>query len=80
MCSNNSMTKILGISDKKLKIISSDYKNIKGIRYMVINAQITYSPKVCTKCGCINEKYSIVKMEIKQLKFLLIELEITPLS
>ncbi|SEN62072.1 hypothetical protein SAMN05216454_1071, partial [Peptostreptococcus russellii] len=35
MCSNNSITKILGISDKNLKIISSDYKNIKGIRYMV---------------------------------------------
>ena len=71
MCSNNSITKILGISDKNLKIISSDYKNIKGIRYMVIDAQITYIPKVCTKCGCINEKYSIVKNGNKTVKVLI---------
>ena len=71
MCSNNSITKILGISDKNLKIISSDYKNIKWIRYMVINAQITYIPKVCTKCGCINEKYSIVKNGNKTVKVLI---------
>ena len=71
MCSNNSITKILGISDKKLKIISSDYKNIKGIRYMVINAQITYIPKVCTKYGCINEKYNIVKNGNKTVKVLI---------
>ena len=77
MCSNNSIIKIsgilviLGISDKNLKIISSNYKNIKGIRYMIINAQITYIPKVCTKCGCINEKYSVVKNGNKTVKVLI---------
>lgn len=71
MCSNNSITKILGISDKNLKIIDSDYENIKGIRYMVIDAQITYTPKACTKCGCINENYSIVKNGNKTVKVLI---------
>lgn len=71
MCSNNSITKILGISDKNLKIISSKYENIKDIRYMVINAKITYIPKVCTKCGCVNEKYNIVKNGSKTVKVLI---------
>lgn len=70
MCSNNSISKILGISDINLKIIGNRYENINGIRYMVIDSQITYIPKVCTKCGCINENYSIVKNGNKTVKVL----------
>lgn len=53
---------------RKLKIVSRNYKNIKGIKYMIINAQITYITKVCTKYGYINEGYSIIKNGNKIIK------------
>ena len=71
MCSNNSITEILGISDKNLKIIGNNYENIKGIRYMIIDSQITYTPTACSKCGCVNEDYSIVKNGNKTVKVLI---------
>ncbi|MBP1997574.1 transposase [Peptostreptococcus canis] len=61
MCSNISITEILGINDRDLEILGNIKKWIKGIEYTVLNGRLTYTPDYCPKCGCINEKYDIVK-------------------
>ena len=40
MCSNASITEILGINDNNLVILGNKKENIKGIEYTVVNVNI----------------------------------------
>lgn len=61
MCSNNIISNILGVSDKNLVFTGDGIEKIRGIEFKVLNAVLTYVPKACSKCGCVNENYSVVK-------------------
>ncbi len=51
MCSNASITEILGINDNKLVILGNKKENIKGIEYTVLRGKLSYRPTCCPKCG-----------------------------
>ena len=55
MCSNASITEILGINDKNLVILGNEKENIKGIEYTVLRGKLSYRPACCPKCGIVNE-------------------------
>ncbi|MFR2519161.1 transposase [Peptostreptococcus stomatis] len=61
MCSNASITKILGINDKHLVILGNEKEKIKGIEYTVLRGKLSYRPDRCPKCGLVNENYNIIK-------------------
>ncbi len=50
MCSNASITEILGINDKNLVILGNEKENIKGIEYTVLRGKLSYRPACCPKC------------------------------
>ena len=43
MCSNASITEILGINDNNLVILGNKKENIKGIEYTVLRGKLSYS-------------------------------------
>ena len=57
MCSNASITEILGINDKNLVILGNEKENIKGIEYTVLRGKLSYRPACCPKCGVVNKNY-----------------------
>ena len=44
MCSNTSITEILGINDNNLVILSNEKEDIKGIEYTVLRGKPLYMP------------------------------------
>ena len=42
MCSNASITEILGINDNNLVILGNEKENIKGIEYTVLRGKLSY--------------------------------------
>ena len=57
--------KMLNIKDKNIIFSPNRFKRadktIKGITYQVFEAQLTYTPKACEKCGVKNKNYSVIK-------------------
>ncbi len=73
MCSNASITEILGINDKNLVILGNEKENIKGIEYTVLKGKLSYRPACCPKCGIVNENYDITKNGSHTVKILLVD-------
>ena len=71
MCSNASITEILGINDNNLVILGNKKENIKGIEYTVLRRKLSYRPACCPKCGIVNENYDIIKNRSQTVKILL---------
>ena len=42
MCSNASVTEILGINDNNLVILGNKKENIKGIEYTILRGKLSY--------------------------------------
>lgn len=79
MSSCSSITEILGISDKNLKIHGGILKKeLNHIEYNVLQATLTYTPSHCEKCGCINENHSIVKNGSQKTKILINRVNVIP--
>ena len=74
MCSNASITEILGINDKNLVILGNEKENIKGIEYTVLRGKLSYRPACCPKCGIVNENYDIIRNGSQIVKYFLIGL------
>ena len=71
MCSNASITEILGINDKNLVILGNEKENIKGIEYTVLKGKLSYRPACCRpKYGIVNENYDITKNGSQTVKIL----------
>ena len=71
MCSNASITEILGINDKNLVILGNEKENIKGIEYTVLKGKLSYRSACCRpKCGIVNENYDITKNGSQTVKIL----------
>ena len=68
MCSNISITDFLELGDENLRIYGKRHELIKGIDYLIYEGVITYRPKVCPKCGCVNENNSIIKNGSQKVK------------
>ena len=73
MCSNVSITEILGINDNNLVILGNEKENIKGIEYTVLRGKLSYRPACCPKCGIVNENYDITKNGSQTVKILLVD-------
>ena len=73
MCSNASITEILGINDNNLVILGNKKENIKGIEYTVLRGKLSYRPTCCPKCGIVNENYDITKNGSHTVKILLVD-------
>ena len=71
MCSNASITEILGINDNNLVILGNEKENIKEIEYTVLRGKLSYRPDSCPKCGIVNENYDIIKNGSQTVKILL---------
>ena len=72
MFSSNSISNLLGISDRNLKFTGEIFeKYLKGIKYQDMSAYITYKPKACPHCNSANENYSIVKNGSQNVKVLI---------
>ncbi|MGY3725638.1 hypothetical protein ACWOAW_09545, partial [Granulicatella balaenopterae] len=64
MPNNDYIRTLLNIPDKNIKFDDNalPYKTVKnGITYTTVDGVLTYKPKCCPKCGCVNENYSITK-------------------
>ena len=70
MCSNASITEILGINDNNLVILGNEKENIKGIEYTVLRGKLSYRPTCCPKCGIVNENYDIIRNGSQTVKIL----------
>ena len=57
MCSNASITEILGINDNNLVILGNEKENIKGIEYTVLRGKLSYRPDSCPKCGTLQRNF-----------------------
>ena len=79
MCSNASITEILGINDNNLVILGNKKENIKGIEYTVLRGKLSYRPTCCPKCGIVNENYDIIKNGSQTVKILFNRVNTTPL-
>ena len=79
MCSNASITEILGINDKNLVILDNEKENIKGIEYTVLRGKLSYRPDSCPKCGIVNENYDIIRNGSQTVKILFNRVNTTPL-
>ena len=71
MCSNASITEILGINDNNLVILGNEKENIKGIEYTVLRWKLSYRPACCPKYGIVNENYDIIRNGSQTVKILL---------
>ena len=69
MCSNASITEILGISDSNLVILGNEKEKIKGIEYIVLRRKLSYRPDCCPKCD-IEPKLIIMDAAFLLLKLL----------
>ena len=79
MCSNASITEILGINDKNLVILGNEKENIKGIEYTVLRGKLSYRPACCPKCGIVNENYDIIRNGSQTVKILFNRVNTNPL-
>ena len=70
MCSNASITEILGINDNNLVILGNEKESIKGIEYTVLRGKLSYRPTCCLKCGIVNEHYDIIRNGSRTVKIL----------
>lgn len=68
MPNNNYIQKLLKIKDQNITFSDVDpYATVKGdLTYTTIDAVLTYEPKCCTNCGCINENHNIIKHGVKK--------------
>ncbi|WP_101774033.1 ISL3 family transposase [Peptostreptococcus faecalis] len=72
MFSNISISKLLGICDKNLKLIEKIYsKIIKDVEYQVLEVIITYIPSHFPHCKIENKNHNIVKNGNQIVKILL---------
>ena len=71
MCSNASITEILGINDNNLVILGNEKENIKGIEYIVLRRKLSYRPDCCPKCD-IEPKLIIMDAAFLLLKLLIL--------
>lgn len=57
MSINNYILNLLNIKDKNIHILTDKLSNkvIKGKNFLILEAILTYNPKYCPCCGCINE-------------------------
>lgn len=57
MSTNNYILNLLNIKDTNIHILTDKLTNkiIKGKNFQMIEAILTYNPKFCPYCGCINE-------------------------
>ena len=69
MCSNASITEILGINDNNLVILGNEKEKIKGIEYIVLRRKLSYRPDCCPKCD-IEPKLIIMDAAFLLLKLL----------
>ena len=69
MCSNASITEILGINDNNLVILGNEKEKIKGIEYTVLRGKLSYRPDCCPKCD-IEPKLIIMDAAFLLLKLL----------
>ena len=59
MYTNDYILNLLNIKDNNIKILpSSNIIDKKGVKYNVIEAVLSYSPKYCPCCGIINESFN----------------------
>ena len=79
MCSNASITEILGINDKNLVILGNEKENIKWIEYTVLRGKLSYRSTCCPKCGIVNENYDIIRNGSQTVKILFNRVNTTPL-
>ena len=79
MCSNASITEILGINDNNLVILGNEKEKIKGIEYTVLRGKLSYRPTFCPKCGIVNENYDIIKNGSQTVKILFNRVNTNPL-
>ena len=79
MCSNASITEILGINDNNLVILGNEKENIKGIEYTVLRGKLSYRPTCCPKCGIVNENYDITKNGSQTVKILFYRVNTNPM-
>ena len=79
MCSNASITEILGINDNNLVILGNEKENIKGIEYTVLKGKLSYRPACCPKCGIVNENYDITKNGSQTVKILFNRVNTNPM-
>lgn len=76
MSHNHFIGTLLGIKDKNIKVdednwLKEDVRN--GLRCKIISATLTYIPKACKCCGCMNDS-SIVKNGTKLTHPLLLDM------
>ena len=57
MSINNYILNLLNIKDKNIHILTDKCENriIKGKNYKIIKGVLTYNPKFCPCCGCVNQ-------------------------
>ncbi|MEC1387431.1 ISL3 family transposase, partial [Aerococcus viridans] len=63
MSHNDNIRLLLNIKDTNITFNEENWiqeRNIKGIDVKVFTGTLTYKPKACPKCGCVND-HSIVK-------------------
>lgn len=66
MSMSDFITELLKLKDPNIKFSENVAQIIKkNITYNLINAKLSYTPKYCPICGCINENYSIIKYGTK---------------
>lgn len=66
MSFSNFTLKLLNLKDENINFTEElETSTIKGIEYNIINASLSYKAKACPICGCINEKFSIIKYGTK---------------
>ncbi|MGY3723990.1 transposase family protein, partial [Granulicatella balaenopterae] len=63
MPNSNCIRTLLNIPDKNIIFDNNSVSKTvtNGITYTTVDAVLTYKPKCCPKCGCVNENYSITK-------------------
>lgn len=69
MSTNNYILNLLNIKDKNIYILTNkeDFKIIKGKKYKIIEAILTYNPQYCSCCGVINHSSNdIIKWGFKR--------------
>ena len=61
--------KILNIEDENIYFYDDclEIKEIKGIKTKIFHGYLTYTPKYCPRCGCVNESFNdIIKWNFKR--------------
>ena len=61
--------KILNIEDENIYFFEDclEIKEIKGVKTKIFHGYLTYTPKFCPHCGCVNEGFKdIIKWNFKR--------------